>query len=283
MKGLITTLLTLSVGSAFAATATTTAPNAGTSATSLEQVAPKTSPIAFKYELYNEKAQKNIDANKDDMRIDHDIKATYKLSDNQSLRLRPQFRTDIVEAAGKTETVSRMGETYLQYGHTGLAQVGEQKLDLLVRTYVPTSVGEKKSGRTNQTRIYLSSDFKPNETVTITPYLNPRFYNGSGKYEDTDSNLEYLMITMLEVEVALSDRFAWTTDLARFDYGFNGGEETDAFYLETWLSATLATKTAATEKISLDFGFFNENTGEGFKLKKNSGELAYFTRLHVNF
>jgi hypothetical protein len=287
MKVLIGTLLTLSVGTAFAATTTATVPSStGTSATTLESVAPKKSPLSFKYEGYVEKSQAAIDGAKSDIDNENDLKITYKASDTQSVRLFLQAVNKVKEDPKEEDVKTSLGNVYLQYAHSGIATVGSQAVDLAVRQYLPVSDAYRDAGQTYQTRVYLSSDFKLNERVTVTPFLNPRFYGGSGLYRNTPKKLEAMFVTLVETSVTLTDRLSWVTDLARFDKNYyvgGTGLPGHTYYVESWMDITLADKTSLTEKITLDVGFFNENGGNGLSFNKDSGELAYFSRLHVNF
>lgn len=287
MKVLIGTLLTLSVGTAFAATTTATVPSStGTSATTLEQVAPKQSKIATLVEFTNEKSQEALDNSSEDLETAIETKLTYKLTDTKSVRASAYLQTLTREEQDDIHT--NLYYVYLQYADSEMFKVGNQAFRGAIRQYTYSLGDAQDDGLESVTRLYLSSDFKVNEMVTITPMINPRLYWGSEAREDAGKPQRDIL-GILETAVTFNDRLSYTLDLIRRErtteqksFGY--------FEIDTWATAVLADKTAFTEAISMDLGFYNignstaksgSGVGNGFKL--NQSNNVYYVRANVNF
>ncbi|MCB0348568.1 MAG: hypothetical protein KDD37_07010 [Bdellovibrionales bacterium] len=278
MKVLISALVTLSVGTAVAATSATTVTNTGSSSTTLEQVAPKKSNVSTRVEFTNEKGQAALDNNSKDLETAIETKVTYKLSDTKSLRGSAYIQTLTREEQDDVHT--NLYYVYLQYADSALFTIGNQAFRGAIRQYSMAFGDAQDEGLESVTRLYLSTPVKVNDSITVTPIINPRLYWGSNSREEAGAPKRDLL-GILETEVAVNSTVSYTLDLMRRERTTNDGTA-GRFELDNWATIALADRTAYTDAISMDLGFYHGgNTGNGFKLNKDG--TVYYVRANVNF
>lgn len=270
MKVLITTLLTLSVGSAFAATTTTTLPGStGTSTASVAAPSSLSEKLKIQFDSWNEKSEKALDkaagTDKDQILSENTVRFTYKLDGKSSVRLLTGFVHE-VGADGK-ETNDAM-DTYVQYARS--QEIAGRTYNLAVRPYFATNKGSRDAGMIlPQARIYLSTDFVINEKLTITPFLNPRAYVGDNSYKDTDGKWGRLYF-ILESVYSFNDRVSYTLDLIHINQQNHGGATSRTHGIDNWVTVGIA------GGLSVDLGLYNATSGSQ---KLNQDDNNYYFNL----
>src|SRR5690606_23205567 len=107
------------------------------------------------------------------------------------------------DANGNNE--SDLMDAYVQYLNTNLAEVGNQKINLLLRGYIPTSDASQDAHLIiPQARAYLFTDFAITEKFTVSPYYIARGYVGDNKYQGKDTNKYARSYYMVELAYAFN-------------------------------------------------------------------------------
>jgi hypothetical protein len=250
MKVLIGTLLTLSVGTAFAATTTATVPSStGTSTASVAAPSALSEKLKVQFDSWNEKSETSLDktADKDQILSENTVRFTYKLDEKSSVRLLTGFYHEVDGDTGK-ETNDAM-DTYVQYATS--QEIAGRTYNLAVRPYFATKEASRDAGLIlPQARIYLSSDIVVNEKLTITPFINPRFYVGDNSYQNRDEKWGRLYF-ILESSYTFNDRVSYTLDLIHHSQRNHGGATARTHGIDNWVTVGIA------GGLSVDLGLFN--------------------------
>tara|TARA_B100001248_G_C27398830_1_gene468013 strand:- start:5479 stop:6351 length:873 start_codon:yes stop_codon:yes gene_type:complete len=233
--------------------------------------------LSVELESYHEKSQASFDADNNARTMLNYAEFTYKLDEEESLRVVPGVQTTVGDD-GVSDT--QFMNTYVQYANSKMWNVYGKDLSFVVRPYLPTNKGSLDDGLIiPQIRTYVGTSFNITEKFTISPLFNPRFYIGDNSYRNArseDGNAkQYASIRYyLSGSYAFSDRLSYSVDLALRN-GLSHGAQTNSDYLlDNYVSADVY------GPISMDIGFAN-TTGSTDKFFSRKDNSYYFTVIYA--